>query len=85
MVQFSYVINDELGLHARPAGLLVKLASGFTSTITLKCENGEADAKSLIALMQLGIQKGSNVQFTVAGDDEKEAVAALEQFMKEKL
>ena len=45
MVQFSYVINDELGLHARPAGLLVKLASGFTSTITLKCENGEADAK----------------------------------------
>ena len=57
MEEFSYEIHDELGMHARPAGMLAKLASGYKSNIMIGCEKGTADAKRLITLMKLGIQQ----------------------------
>ncbi|MBP5384154.1 MAG: HPr family phosphocarrier protein, partial [Lachnospiraceae bacterium] len=56
-VDFTYVIRDELGIHARPAGLLAKQASGFKSNIVIRVGDAEADAKRLISLMKLGAQK----------------------------
>ena len=54
MKTFLYEITDEIGIHARPAGLLVKLAGGFQSTITVDKDGKTADAKRIMALMGLG-------------------------------
>ena len=75
MKEFKYVITDEVGIHARPAGLLVQEAKKFT---------GEKSAKatSLMKLMGMGIVKGDEVTIRVEGDDEDAAAAAIEAFMK---
>ena len=85
MVDFTYVIRDELGIHARPAGLLAKLASGFKSNIVLRVGDAEADAKRLISIMKLGAQKDQTVAITIEGEDEEAALAALKTFMQENL
>ena len=54
MKSFTYTVQDELGLHARPAGLLAKLAAGCTSTITIDNGTKKADAKRLMAIMSMG-------------------------------
>ncbi len=85
MLQFEYTIKDELGIHARPAGMLVKLATTFRSEISIKKGDASANAKKLIGLMKLGIQKGDTAVFTIEGDDEVQAAEALQNFMQENL
>jgi len=85
MKDFTYVITDEVGLHARPAGLLVKASGKYTSAVTVAVDNKTADAKRLFALMQLGIKQGDEVKVTVVGDDEETAYQELELFFKENL
>lgn len=85
MKQFNYVITDEIGIHARPAGLLVKEAKAFSSKITIAANGKTADAAKLLALMQLGAKKGTEVVVTVDGADEDAAIAKMEAFMKENL
>ena len=53
MKEIKYVITDPLGMHARPAGMLVKAVAGYTSKITITAPTGTADAKRLMALMRL--------------------------------
>lgn len=83
MKQFNYTIKDELGIHARPAGLLVKEAGKFQSTIIIKCGDKEADAKRLLKVMSLGVKQGNTVTVTADGADEGEAAKALEAFFKQ--
>ena len=85
MKSFSYVINDELGLHARPAGLLVKEAKKFSSKITLTKEERTVSATQLMMIMSMGVKKGAEVTVTADGADEEEAIAALEKFFQENL
>ena len=85
MKSFSYVINDELGIHARPAGLLVKEAKQFNSTITLECGGKKAAAKGLMGVMGLAVKKGNEVTITAEGDDEDAAISALKTFFKANL
>ena len=85
MVEFSYVIKDELGIHARPAGLLAKMAAGFKSNITLTVNGNAADAKRLISVMKLGAQQGQTAAFAIDGEDENAAADALKKFMQENL
>lgn len=90
MTQFSYTIQDELGLHARPAGLLAKEAAKFKSTVTVEsgAKKGDAkkgDAKKIMSLMMLGAKKEHTLSFTVEGEDEEACAAALEAFLKENL
>ena len=85
MKSFSYAINDELGIHARPAGLLVKEAKQFNSTITLECGGKKAAAKGLMGVMGLAVKKGNEVTITAEGDDEDAAISALETFFKANL
>lgn len=80
MKQFDYTINDELGIHARPAGLLVREAGKFTSAITLKKGDKSADLKRLFAIMGLGVKKADTVTVTVEGEDEEAAFEAVKQF-----
>lgn len=86
MKQFTYTITDPSGIHARPAGLLVKAAKGLDSTITIAKEDGKsAPATKLMAIMGLVIKQGMTVTVTAEGGDEEASAAAMEQFFKENL
>lgn len=85
MKEFKYKINDPIGLHARPAGLLVKEAMAFKSKITISSNGKEADGKRLLSLMSLGIRQGMEIVCLIEGEDEEEAYAALQRFFAENL
>ncbi|MGN0153157.1 MAG: HPr family phosphocarrier protein [Lachnospiraceae bacterium] len=85
MKEFTYVITDEIGIHARPAGMLVKEAKAFSSKITLEANGKSADATKLMAVMSLGVKNGAEVVIKAEGDDEDAAIAKMEEFMKENL
>ena len=61
MKQFQYTIKDKLGVHARPAGLLVKTVKGFASTATLEKDGKSCDMRKLMALMGMGVKQGETV------------------------
>lgn len=86
MRKFIYTIQDANGVHARPAGLLVKVAKALDSTITLENAAGKsAVATKLIAVMGLGIKQRDTVTVTVEGGDEETNAAAMEKFFSENL
>ena len=85
MKEFKYVIIDELGIHARPAGLLVKEAAKFQSDIKIKKGEKEADAKRIFGIMGLAAKKGDEIILTADGADEADAIAAIEEFLKANL
>lgn len=86
MKEFHYVVNDPLGLHARPAGLLAKLAKPFTDT-TITITKGEKTVKAtqLMMLMGLAVKNGDDVTVRADGPSEDEAIAAVEKFFRENL
>ena len=79
MKEFTYVITDAIGIHARPAGMLVKEAKNFSSTITLEANGKSADATKLMAVMSLGVKSGAEVVIKAEGDDEDAAIAKMEE------
>ena len=83
MKEFTYVIKEELGLHARPAGLLVKEAKKFQSATTLAAKGKTAAAGKLIAIMSMGVKQGETITIKVEGDDEEAAAAAIQKFLTE--
>ena len=85
MQEFSYTIKDEIGIHARPAGVLSKLAKSFESRIILRKGNNSVDATKLIALMGMGIKCGDTVSISAEGTDEIEAIEKLKSFMEQNL
>ncbi len=85
MKEFKYVITDELGIHARPAGFLVKEAAKFQSDIKIKKGEKEADAKRIFGIMGLAAKKGDEIVLTADGADEADAIVAIEEFLKANL
>jgi len=86
MKQFTYVIQDNDGIHARPAGILVKQAKQFESSkITLNKGGENADLKKLFALMKLGVKHGDEVTVTIEDGDEQHAADILLDFFKNNL
>lgn len=85
MKTFSYVVKDELGIHARPAGLLVKEAKNFNSKIIIKKGDREVEATRLMAVMALGVKQNEEVSVIVEGDDENDACEAMRKFFEEQL
>ena len=85
MKEFKHVINDPMGLHARPAGMLVKACAGFASTVTVTAPTGKADAKRLMGIMRLAAKQGMELTITVEGADEDAAAAQLQAFLAENL
>ena len=82
MKQFTHVIKDEQGMHERPAGLLVKEAGKFASSVKIGANGKEVDAKRILGIMSLGIKKGQEVTMIIDGEDEDAAATALESFMQ---
>ncbi len=80
MNTFTYVITDENGIHARPAGMLVRFAQSTPDRITVKNRDKSADATRLFALMSLGAKKGDTLEFTVSGENCEETSARLREF-----
>ncbi len=85
MTTFTHVINDPMGLHARPAGMLVKAAAAYQSAITVSTATGKADAKRIMAIMRLAAKQGNELTVTCEGADEEQAAAGLKAFMAENL
>ena len=85
MKELSYVITDPEGIHARPAGALVKEAAAFTSKITIGKDGKEVDAKRIFGIMGLAAKQGQTIVLKAEGDDEDAAIEKLGTFLKENL
>lgn len=85
MVKFTFVVHDEMGLHARPAGALVKEAAKCSCKVTLRKGEKTGDAKKIFNVMGLSIKADEEVELTVEGENEQEEAAALEAFIKENI
>lgn len=77
MFEQTITVINKLGIHARPSSLIVQTAMKFKSGITLIKDGASADAKSIMSVMMLAAEMGSNVQIKANGPDEKDAVAAI--------
>ena len=82
MKQFDYTINDPLGIHARPAGLLAKEAKKFTSVCTITRDGQTKKLTQLMMLMSMGIRQGDTVTIQAEGPDEDAAIEALKAFFE---
>ena len=85
MKSFNYTVKDELGIHARPAGMLVKEVKNFESKVTLEKDGRVIDASRLMAVMSMGIKKDQTVTVTVEGADEEAAYDELKAFFEANL
>ncbi len=71
------IVNNQVGLHARPATFFIQKANEFKSSIWVEREERRVNAKSLLGVLSLGIVKGTTITLIADGTDEKEAVDAL--------
>ena len=85
MKNFSYVITDEIGIHARPAGLLVKEAKKYASKVVIRANGKSAEATRLMAIMGMGVKCGQTVEVEITGDDEETAFEGMKAFFEENL
>lgn len=85
MKEFEYTIQDENGIHARPAGLLVQKAKSLESNVTMLFDGKEADMKRLFALMGLNVKQGDRVTVHVSGASEEAEADDLENYLKNNL
>ncbi|MCI8771150.1 MAG: HPr family phosphocarrier protein [Lachnospiraceae bacterium] len=85
MKEFTYTITDPEGIHARPAGELVKAAKEFSCKITLSKDGKSGDCKKIFGLMGLGVKKDNEVVVTFDGEDEEAAYEKVTAFIQENL
>ena len=85
MKTFTYTIQDEVGIHARPAGLLAKKAKEFQSAITLEKDGKSVNLTKLMAVMGMGVKHGDTVTVSIDGTDEETAFAELQTFFQQTL
>ncbi len=86
MKSFDYVITDPVGIHARPAGILVKEVKNYKdSVVTLTKGEKSVNLLKLMALMQMGVKQGDKVTVSVEGGDEAAVCAKIEEFFKANL
>ena len=85
MKTFDYVIKDEIGIHARPAGLLAKAAKALDSKVTVEKDGKKAEATKLFLLMGLGVKCGDTVTVSVEGGNEEAAFEEMKAFFEANL
>lgn len=85
MKSFQYVIQDPVGIHARPAGLLSAKAKEFNAVVKIATGGRESEVTKLMAVMAMGITCGQEITIIAEGPDEEEAIAELEKFVRENL
>jgi phosphotransferase system HPr (HPr) family protein len=85
MLTKTVSIDCPIGLHARPAATLVALAGSFKSRVTMRCKDKTVALNSIIAVMTLGAGPGDQVEITVTGEDQAEAMARIANFFEKEL
>ena len=85
MKSFEFTVQDPAGMHARPAGLLVKKAKEYESKVVIHFGGKSADSGRMMAIMSLGVKQGDTVTVEFDGADEEKAAAEMEAFFKENL
>ena len=85
MKEFTYTITDPEGIHARPAGELVKVAKEFSCKVTLTKDGKSGDCKKIFGIMGLAVKNGNEVVMSFDGEDEEAAYEKISAFMKENL
>ena len=85
MKEFMYTVKEALGLHARPAGLLVKCVKPMGSKVTIAKDDKVADGTRLMAIMAMGVKQGETVKITVEGATEDEDVVTVKKFFEDNL
>ena len=78
----SLTVNNKVGLHARPAALFVKTASGFISDIKVVNNEKTANAKSILSILTLGVYQGTKIQVQAEGEDANEALKAIRNLVE---
>ncbi|SDE79452.1 HPr family phosphocarrier protein [Sporomusa acidovorans] len=81
MTKIDLVLANAAGLHARPAAQFVQTAAGFMSKVTIRAGEKAADAKSILAVMGLGLGRGASFELTADGSDEAECIAVLQKLV----
>ena len=83
MISKTRYVTNKLGVHARPAGLIVDITGQAKSDVTIIHDNQKANAKSILNVMMLAIPPGSHVEFEIDGEDEEEVMKLLERLFHE--
>lgn len=83
MKEYTYTVKNELGMHARPAGMFVKLAKQYHSIIEISKGEKKANVSRILAVMGMGIKQGDAITITVEGDDEQEVFPQIQQICEE--
>ncbi|MCF6462435.1 HPr family phosphocarrier protein [Clostridium sp. Cult1] len=82
MIRKNVILNNEVGLHARPAALFVQAANKFSSNVYIELEGRKVNGKSIIGVMSLGAFHGEEITLIVNGEDEKEAMEELSKLVE---
>ena len=81
MPEIKLIVTHEVGLHARPASIFVQTASKFSSDIGVSYGETTVNAKSILAVLTLGVNQGAEIIVNAEGDDASEALKALEELV----
>lgn len=84
MIEKTLTVTNKLGVHARPAGMIVDITGPAKSDVFIDFDGSKANAKSILNVMMLAIPMGSSVKFEVDGEDEEEVVQKLEKLFNDK-
>lgn len=85
MKEFTYVIKDEIGIHARPAGNLVRVLKDTKSSVTIECKGKRADAKKIFSLLSLAAKKDDEIKIIIDGEDEEKVEKDFKKYLSENL
>ena len=83
MIEKALVVTNKLGIHARPAGMIVDITGQAKSDISIVFEGSKANAKSILNVMMLAIPAGSQVTFEIDGEDEEQVASQLESLFND--
>ena len=85
MQTFKYIIKDDIGIHARPAGQLVNLAKSYQSDIKIKKNDVSVNLKSVLKVLGLAVKKDHEIIIEIEGEDEALAMAEISTFIENNL
>lgn len=85
MKRFQYTVKSLIGLHARASSLLIQTARAYRSEITISKGEKNANPKSLMSVLALNVNQNDVIVVTAEGEDEEEAIAGMEGFVRENL
>ena len=84
MLKQRIVIENKVGLHARPASLLVSTVNRFKSSVSVKKDGTIVNAKSILGILSLGAEQGTELEIIVDGEDEENAIQAISNLIQNK-